>query len=233
MAVLRSRHARGLVREDGKYVREIADASEEEKEHGDPLGGFAAVVEEELGDAGGEVEDGAEVAEGLAEGGEAGALGGGPFGWRGARGTCGGDPPSQDAGDADKEDAEEIEEEGLERGYGLGVLDRGGIVGFGGVEKWDYWGKMLGRDAAAASFVAGEETCGFGGLRCTCCDGGVGRFWRRWWWFDFVAPGESLVVEALTQKDDISYGIVDGENYLGVLVWGKCGVICCEGDLPW
>lgn len=70
--MLGSGEAGSFVGEDREDVCEIADAGEEEKEHRDSLGGFTAVVEEELGDAGGEVENCAEVAEDLAEGGEGG-----------------------------------------------------------------------------------------------------------------------------------------------------------------
>ena len=62
---LQPRAAR-LVSKDAKHIRQIPNAREEEEEQADAVGGFAAVVEQELGDAGAEVEDGAEVAEDLA-----------------------------------------------------------------------------------------------------------------------------------------------------------------------
>lgn len=33
-------------------------------------------------------------------------------------------------------------------------------------------------------------------------------------WDDFVVPGETFVVEALAEKDDVCYGVVDSEDYL-------------------
>lgn len=54
--------ATGLVGENAEDVREVTDASEEEKEYADSFRTFPAVIEEQLRHARAKVEDRAEVA---------------------------------------------------------------------------------------------------------------------------------------------------------------------------
>ena len=50
-----------FVRKDGKNISEIADASEEEEEHGHALCGLSTVVEKDLRDAGSKIKNRAEI----------------------------------------------------------------------------------------------------------------------------------------------------------------------------
>lgn len=140
------RHPRtaGLVRDDGEDVGEVADAGEEEEEHGDALCAFAAVVEQQLGDAAAEVERGAEVAEDLAPEVEVcfwiGAVGGCRGGFvvgvvrvLGVRGA-GGQPPAEDAGGADEEEGAGVVEDRRESGGIFEGVGRGGVGCLGGGE---------------------------------------------------------------------------------------------------
>lgn len=55
-----------LISEYTHHIRQIPHARKQEKKHANPLGTFAAVVQQQLGNAGAKVEDGAKVAEDLA-----------------------------------------------------------------------------------------------------------------------------------------------------------------------
>lgn len=52
----------GLVGKNAQHKHKVADACEEEKQDADSLRAFAAVIEQELGDARAEVESSAKVA---------------------------------------------------------------------------------------------------------------------------------------------------------------------------
>lgn len=83
---LTTRHpsAKGLVGENAEDVREVTDASEEEKEDANALGTFPAVVEEQLRHARAKVEDRAEVAKYLTPDVNAKGTSFGRCGWEGA-----------------------------------------------------------------------------------------------------------------------------------------------------
>lgn len=57
-----------LVREDGQDVCDVSKASEQEKQHTQPVGGLASVVQDELRETRGNVCHHAEVAKNLADG---------------------------------------------------------------------------------------------------------------------------------------------------------------------
>lgn len=89
-----------LIREDREHVRQVPDAREQEEEHGDALGRFAPVVEQDLRHARPEIENCAQVAEDLAPEGEGELLAVG-LGWLRAPLRTVADIPPQDAGRAD------------------------------------------------------------------------------------------------------------------------------------
>jgi len=121
------------------------------------------------------------------------------------------DVPAKDAGCADHEDGEEVEERGLKTGCGVLVCDCWWIGGFWRVEEGNYRREVRDRYFgphawSAFSIIIGccEEACSFGGLTH---GGGLGRD-------DLVPPGEAPVVEALAQKNNVCYCVVDGKNDL-------------------
>jgi hypothetical protein len=113
-----------LVRHDTEHVREVPDTSKEEEEHGNAVGGFAAVVEQELRNAGPEVQRGADVAEDLAPEVEGERVWFGVCGF--LRGVAGGEVPAKDARGADEDYDAEVVEHGLEGGGGFGAGLAGG-----------------------------------------------------------------------------------------------------------
>ena len=122
--------------DDRHDVRQISNAGEQEKQQRDALGAFALVVEQQLWHSRPEVESRAEVAEGLAQGVELEGFGLLVLGRVAVPVEfVGGDPPAEDAGGADQEDGEAVEQHGLEHGGGPDVLDGRRVAGLGGVEQ--------------------------------------------------------------------------------------------------
>lgn len=141
------------------HVRRIPHACEQEKQHADPLGALAPVIQQQLRDAGTEVEDGAEVAEDLAVQVEmeffaAVAAAGCVLavelvcevdafeslivveGWRMRRGA-GRDIPAQRSGGADDYEGGGVKDGGFEGGVpGFGIVGGSGVGAVGFCHVW-------------------------------------------------------------------------------------------------
>ena len=128
--------AHGRKRKDAEHVGEVPDTREEEEEEGDALGGFAAVVQQDLREAAAEVEGGAEVAEDLAEDVVFEVRGRRVFGEVVLLSACR-QPPAEDAGEADEQDGEGVEDDGAGCAWGCEVRQGGGDgVRFRYVVEW-------------------------------------------------------------------------------------------------
>lgn len=59
--------ALGFVGKDGEYVGDVTETCEKEEEHAQAVGGLAAPIEDQLGQAGGDIGDSAEPSKELAQ----------------------------------------------------------------------------------------------------------------------------------------------------------------------
>lgn len=146
--------------EDAEDEGQVSEAGEEEEEGVEAFGRLAAAVEQDLRDAGAEVEDGADVAEDLAPEGEVQGRGlvvgvgvlvavAVRFGGRAEVVAC-------DAGDDYEEDRGAVEEDCLGPGAGFGRFGGvggggGGVFGVHGLR----WGEHIAVEAVEAVAVGG------------------------------------------------------------------------------
>lgn len=123
-------------------IRQVSNTGEQEKQERDTFGTFPFIVEQQLRQSRSKIEDSAEIAKDLAESVEFWSIGFFVFDRMFAVGFVGGDPPSENAGGADQEHGEAVEEGGLERRGGFGILDGWWIAGLGSIEKRRHGGQV-------------------------------------------------------------------------------------------
>lgn len=229
---------KGRISHDTHDIRQVPDAGKQEKQQRHALGALATPVQQDLRHARAKVEEGAQVAEDLAPDVEAEGVAALAFQLRLAVAVAAtADPPAEDAGGADEDDGEGVEEDRLRGGGGRQVCGGGRVRGAGGgggggggrfeerrrgreVRAVDAGQVLAEGGGGARAVVAGVGGCVGGvsvAVRVAVGSGEEGLVFGGVVVFDErlgrgVGEGEAAVVEALAEQDDVCERVVDCQD---------------------